>query len=450
MAAPAAPIRPVPMAPGRLPLLGHAAKLLRAPLPFLSSLPATGDLVEIQLGTQSAYVVCTPELAHHVLTDSRTFDKAGLPYELIKPLLGNGLITSTHTPHRRQRRLVQPAFHPQRLASYAESMNIQIAAELGTWREGATIDVYERMGAVATRTAAATMFAADVAGPALTEMSQSLTIFLAGMYHRVLDPTGLLGRLPTPGNRRYRHALHTLHVLVDDIITAYRRSGRDHGDLLSTLLSARGQDDDEPLSDSEIHDQVINLFVAGAETTASTASWALHLLATHPAIARQVETEIEGVLHGRRACHSDLPQLDLIRRVITETLRLYPPVWLSCRATTTATTLGGHPIPADRTIMWSPYLLHRHPGLYTEPHRFDPSRWSDDCAKTPRGAFVPFSLGARRCIGDQFAMTEVTLIIAAVVGARWRLRPLSEADAVPAPRTMTLRPVRLPVRLSRG
>lgn len=440
---------PVPMAPGRLPLIGHTLQLFRTPWEFLASLPALGELVEIRLGTLTAYVACSPKVVHDVLTNSRTFDKGGPMYDKLRPLIGNGLISSPYEEHRRQRRLVQPAFQADRLAAYTDVMRDQIVRELANWREGTVIDVHDRMYQVTTATAAKTMFSADIAEHAADQVARSLPVILAGVYRRAMDPTGVLGRLPTSANRRYHRALRAVHALVDDLIRAYRESGADHGDVLSMLLSAHDEDGGA-LSDAEVHDQVISLFLAGTETAAATAAWVCHFLALHPKVADEVAAEADTVLDGRPVGWEDLPRLTTTQRVINEALRIYPPVWLGTRTATEDTSLAGHHLKAGSVVLWSPYPLHHQDDLHPDPDRFDPDRWSSERTRAlERCAFVPFAVGARQCIGDRFGLTEVAVITATISGAGWRFRPLPEDTVVPAPRTLTLHPRRLRLRLER-
>ncbi|MGP3922106.1 cytochrome P450 [Streptomyces sp. 8N616] len=444
-------ISAAPAAPGTLPLLGHAVALLRNPLPFFASLPASGDLVQVRLGPQRVYVVCDPELTHQVLRDERTFDKGGLIFNRIREALGNGLGTCPHSEHRRQRRLTQPAFHPARLPGYARVMTEQISAVTGSWRDGRTVDVFPDMQAITARTLVATMIAgAALTDTAFTEMLEDLNRTQKGFYKRMFMPPPL-DRLPVLGNRQYDRARARIRRNISSIIADYRASGTDHGDLLSTLLAARdpvaSNGAGEGLSDTELIDQCTTFFFAGTETTASLLAWALHLVAHHPGIEEQLHAEADSVLAGGAATYDDLPRLEVTSRIITETLRLYPPGWLLTRTTTRDTRLGGHPLPAGATVAYSAYLIHHRADLYPDPERFDPDRWKNgrDATRPPRGTLLPFGEGARKCIGDVFATTEATLGLA-TIAARWRLEPVPGAQVRPSlgsilsPRGLHMRP----------
>jgi pentalenene oxygenase len=437
----------IPTAPAALPLFGHTLPLLRDPRSFLLSLPAQGDLVRIQIGPAAAVVVCTPELTHEVLCDDRTFDKGGFFFDRFRELLGDGIGTCPRSQHRRQRRLLQPAFHPQRLPDYAQTMVTQIAAAVGRWRNGQIIDVPTELMAITGRTLLATMFSNSLPAPVLHQALDDLAAIFAVLYWRMLTPPRL-DRLPTPGNRRYYHARTRLRHAIGSAVADRRIEGVDHGDLLSAMLAARDLDSGNgTLTDAEVVDQVVSFFIAGTETTALTVAWALHLLADHPAVERRLHTEIDPVLAGRAATHSDLPHLGLVNCIITETLRLYPPGWIISRVVTTDTRLGDHRIPAGATVIFSPYLIHHRSDLYPDPERFDPDRWLPEHANTVRrDAYIPFGGGARKCIGDQFGVTEAVLALATIT-AKWRMERLPGLRVRPAV-AASLRPRGLSLRVT--
>lgn len=437
---------PPPATPGALPLLGHALPLLRDPLRFLNSLPAQGDVVTVRIGPFKAMVVCDPELVHRLLTDDRTFDKGGVIFNRAREVFGNGVGTCPHRDHRRQRRLVQPAFHRHRLAGYAQVMADQVASVIGSWQEGQVIDVYTEMQTIATRVLVATMFASALSPSRLQQTRDDVAVVLRGIYRRTVMPAPL-DKLPTAGNRRYDRARARLRRVIGGVIAEYRASAIDRGDLLSILLSTSdsqiGGEGGQRLTDDEVCDQVITFFLAGTQTTAATLAWALHLLSQNPDIDARVHREAGAV---PAAPYQDLPALRLTGRVVMETLRLYPPVWFLTRAATKDTQLGGYPVRAGATIVYSPYLLHHRPDLYRDPERFDPDRWDSQAATSlPRGGFVPFGAGARKCLGDDFGTTEAVLALAAIT-ARWYLEPVSGRLVRAAP-SLELKPRSLLLRL---
>ncbi|NGO71429.1 cytochrome P450 [Streptomyces boncukensis] len=410
-------------APGALPVLGHAWELRTRPLEFLAALPAHGDLVEIRLGPSPGYVVCAPELLRHVLADSRTFDKGGPFFDKARALFGDSLAMARWAQHRWQRRQLQPAFQTARIAGYAEVMGEEVARMTRSWRAGSTVGLVDALNALALRIVTRSVLAAAAEDRAVAEFQRSLPPAVEGLYRRTLTPVPLLHSLPTPGNLRYFRARRRIRRATDDVIRAQRAAPPDDGGLVSLLLSARHGEHDGPLSDADIRDQLIVMIGAGSDTTANALAFAYWLLAGHPAAEERLHQELDDVLKGRPARFDDLDSLPYTRSVVSETLRLYPPGWFFTRATTAETELAGRRLPSGTTVLYSPYILHRHPGLFPEPERFDPDRWLPERADgTPRGALVPFGGGSRKCIGEQFALTEMALALAGI-SARWALRP---------------------------
>lgn len=431
-------------APGRWPVMGHTLAFLRHPLEFLACLPACGDLVQISLGPVRMVVVCSPELTHQVLREGRTFDIGGPFHEQIITIVGEGLATYAHEPHGRRRRLLQPAFSQDRLAVYATEMSRQLEAVLQTWQDGQVIDVLAAMNEITTRVSARTLFTAALSPEQSADFLHNLTTVLEGMFLRMFMP-GWLARAPLPVNRRFTRARSRVDALTYQVINTYRRDLADHGDLLSMMLAVRDEHGDA-LSDTEIRNQVLSFWMAGTETTATLLAWSLHLLAHHPHAAHRVYAEVDHVLGGRVAGHDDVARLDYTTRVLAETLRLYPPGWMFTRVLTTEATLAEVTLPAGTILLYSPYLIQRRPDLYPEPDHFDPDRWLPDrAAALPRGAFVAFGGGARKCIGDTFGLLEATLALATIT-ARWQLDPLPHTITRPRPRA-TLRPHPLHMRL---
>lgn len=434
----------VSIAPGALPVLGHTWSLLSDPLGFLTALPAHGDLVRIRLGPFEAIVVCTPELVRQVLLNDRIFDKVGPSFDRARDAFGDGLATCPHSMHRRQRRLVQPTFHPARFPGYAQIMTKHISGVTASWENGQILDILPEMATLTTRIAVETMFSNALPPAMLQAVRNDLHALLAGIYTRLIVPP-LLDKLLIIGNRRFNRARNHLLEIIRGVITDRRTDGADCGDLLSTLLTARDPTESQSLSDSEIVDQVITFFIAGSETTANALAWAVYLLACHPDVEQQLHAEVDAVLEGTAARFEDLPRLQLTGRVITETLRMYPPGWTLARTATTDTYLGEHPIPASTILIYSPYLLHHLPDFYPAPDHFDPGRWTDGLhTAPPREAFIPFAGGARKCIGDAFAITEATLVLA-TLAARWNLQLLPNRHVRPS-RSVVLRPCGLRMR----
>ncbi|MGW4382147.1 cytochrome P450 [Kitasatospora sp. NPDC004531] len=423
-------------APGGLPLLGHLPAMIRRPIAFLDTLPAHGDLVRVRIGPRDLYLVGAPELIRRVLTERDDFDRSGPLYAKIRTFLGNGLATCPHADHQRLRRIVQPAFQRALLPRYAETMTAETAALTARWRSGQTVDVTHEAFTLTTAVAVRTLFSAGLTADAAERLRHALDVLLRGLYRRVVLPATDL--LPTRARREYRRALRTWHAGVAAIIADYRARGRARDDVLSMLLGARDEHG-APLDERELADQVATLVLAGAETTSAALAWALRLVAEHPEVERKLHAEVDAGPAGQPARWSDLAQLPYAARVVGETLRLYPPAWAISRTTTRPLELGGARLPAGALVVCSLYLLQRRPELFPDPTRFDPDR------ALPHGAYLPFGLGATRCLGDRFGTVEATLALATVAG-RWRLRPAVAGAVRPVPR-LVLSPGPQPMRL---
>lgn len=447
-----APGATIPVAPNRWPLLGHVVPLLTTPLAFISSLPSLGNLVEIRLGPMKAVMVCDPELTRQVLVHDQVFDKGGPIFDRARDLVGDGLGTCPHSRHRRQRRLTQPAFQHARLPGYARTMTEQIGIVVSGWHDGQDLDVLAEMQTLTQRVMLATMFSTSLPPQVLQQSVGDVTAFVRGITKRAVMPAWMR-RLPTPGNRRYQQAIGRIRATVAAIIADRQAQPAGGEDLLSALLAARDTEASGAaaapgpgrLSHAEACDQVITFFFAGAETLAITLGWALHLLASHPAILGRFHTEIDAVLGGRMPSWDDLPRLELTRRIITETLRLYPSGGLVSRTVTTDTRLGGHALPAGTSVLCSAYLIQRRPDIYPDPGVFDPDRWLARGDDPTRGTFLPFGGGARSCIGERFALTEAVLALAAVA-TRWQLDPVP-GSRVKSPAIILMRPAGLRLRV---
>ncbi|MFJ4468537.1 cytochrome P450 [Streptomyces sp. NPDC089424] len=436
-------------APGIFPPVSHAIALFRRPLDFLNSLPAQGDLVELRLGPQRAWMLCDPRLVHRMLLDPHTFDKGGTQYDRLGALMGNGIVTCPQSEHRRQRTLLQPGFQPSRIAAYTALMAEEAGALCRGWRAGEAVDVTAAMMTLTTRVTSRVLFSGSLDAERSAVVRDCLAAVVRGLFVRTVVPVDAVFRVPTPANRRYRDALRRLHGLIDAII-AERRAAPPREDLLGTLLAAReGTDHDAPdgngealpgITDQEIHDQVLTLLLTGVETTAMCLASAFGLLAVNPEAERALHREVDAVLpDGRAPGHEELTRLEYTRCVVTETLRARPPGWLFTRITTRETELGGRRLPRGAMVLYSPYLLHHDAASFPEPERFLPERWLPERqSAVPKGAMLPFAAGNRKCIGDRFAVAEAMVGVAAVA-ARWRLRPVPGRERRPRP-AVTLGP----------
>ncbi len=410
----------VPVAPGRWPFLGHTPAMLRKRFAFTASLREHGEVVKIHLGPMPAYFVTSPRLTHDVLvTEGASFGK-GAMFDKFRPYLGTGLLLSDGDFHRRQRRLIQPAFHHDRIAHYAGTM-ARAATELAeSWRPGEIRMIDEDMQALAVTIVGEALFSTEIGERAIAEARRSVFVIIKQGMIRALSP-GFVEHLPVPGNRQFDQAIARMRAIVFEVIANWRAEGADHGDLVSMLLLARDEGGDG-MTDEQTYDEVLSLLTGGIETTAIALAWAFHEIARHPEVERRVHAEVDAVLAGRPVSFDDVAKLTYTGQVVNEVLRMYP-VWILMRRATADIRLGDVSIPAGTEVVVSPHALHFDPANYAQPDRFEPDRWAPGRPEAPRGAFVPFGAGARKCVGYSFAQHEIVIAVA-TIAARWRLVPV--------------------------
>jgi len=384
------------------------------------------------------HVVSNPEWIKDVLvTHQSNFTKSRM-LQRARVLLGDGLLTSEGEFHKRQRRLVQPAFHRDRLAGYAQAM-VECAANCREeWRADAIVDVAREMNRLTLSVVARTLFSADVSEEA-DEIRAALSVVLE-LFETVLMPfSEWLEKLPLPSVRRFERARDRLDQTIYRMIAERRKSGEDKGDLLSMLLFAQDEDDSGGMSDKQVRDEALTLFLAGHETTANALTWAWYLLSQNPHAETQLHEELDRVLDGRLPSLDDLPQLRYTEMVFAESMRLYPPAWAIGRMAIEDYRIGEYTIPKGSILLMSPYVVHRDPRWFPEPGRFDPLRFvPETAALRPKFSYFPFGGGARVCIGERFAWMEGVLLLA-TLAQRWRLR-LDPAQVVDTKALITLRP----------
>ncbi|MFJ3666304.1 cytochrome P450 [Streptomyces sp. NPDC090106] len=449
---PGTPVTPVPdlgeppLAGGAVPVLGHGLKLLRDPLAFMSQLREHGDVVRLRLGPKTVYAPTTPALTG-ALALNPDFIIAGPLWESLEGLLGKeGVATANGPRHRRQRRVIQPAFRLDAIPGYAAVMEEEAHALTERWRPGETIDCTSESFRVAVRIAARCLLRGDFMDERAERLCVALATVFRGMYRRMVVPLGPLYDLPLPPNRKFNAALADLHLLVDEIVAERRASGQKPDDLLTALLEAK-DDNGDPIGEQEIHDQVVAILTPGSETVASTIMWLLQVLAEHPEHADRVHDEVRTITGGRPVAFDDVRALTHTNNVVTEAMRLRPAVWILTRRAVKDTELGGYRIPAGADIVYSPYAVQRDPKSYTGNLDFDPDRWLPERVKdVPKYAMSPFSVGNRKCPSDHFSMAQLSLITAAVA-TRYRFEQVSGSnDATRVgitlrPHDLRLRPV---------
>ncbi|HEV3471216.1 MAG TPA: cytochrome P450 [Pyrinomonadaceae bacterium] len=431
---------------------GQMLAFRRDPLTFLARLAREhGDVARFRIGPQRAFLLSHPDLVRDLLVTHQERFHKGRALQRARRLLGRGLLTSEGDFHRRQRRLAQPAFHRQRINSYAATMVEYAERTSGRWRDGQTLDISQEMMRLTLAVVGKTLFDADVETEA-DEVGEALTEVMELFGYLMLPYSELLEHLPLPASRRFRRARARLDSVIYRIIEDRRRAAGDRGDLLSMLLLAVDEEGDRTgMTNEQLRDEVMTLFLAGHETTANLLSWAWFLLAQHPEAERRLHEELDAVLAGGRAPSADdTAALRYTEMVVAETMRLYPPAWTLGRLAVADHEAAGYHIPRGSLVLASQYVCHRDPRYFPDPERFDPERFTPEAkASRPQFSYFPFGGGVRRCIGEGFAWTEATLILAALA-RRWRVRLLPGRPVETQPR-ITLRPGKggIPVRLER-
>jgi cytochrome P450 len=423
---------------GRWPL-GTLGDFQRDQLGFYVDCARYGDVVATRLGPRRALLFYHPDAIEEVLvTRSRDFVKSP-GVKLLRPLLGEGLLLSEHDFWLRQRRLVQPAFHRQRVAGYGDVMSAYAERHLADWKEGEVRDVHAEMMSLTQAIVAKTLFDAEVSDEA-HEVGDATRVLMQDFGARIGSLLQLLPTwLPTPGNLKVRRAIARLDRVVYRIIAARRGNGGDRGDLLSILLDAQDADDGTRMTDRQVRDEVMTLFMAGHETTAVALSWTWYLLAQHPEVDARLAEELRTVLGPRAPTAADLPRLRYTEAVVSEAMRLYPPAYAMGRMSAVPTEIAGHALAAGVVVILPTFVVQRDPRWFDEPEAFRPERWEDErTRRNPRYAYFPFGGGPRQCIGNGFATMEACLILAAIA-QRFRLALEPGQRVTPTP-YVTLRP----------
>ena len=415
-------------------------EIARNPLAMMMSMRREhGDIARWKIGPRAIYLFSHPDLIRDVLvTNGKNFTKSrGL--ERAKRLLGNGLLTSEGEFHLRQRRLAQPAFHKQRIASYASTMSDYAGRTSDRWKNGETVDMHTEMMRLTLGIVARTLFDADVEAEAAT-IGDALTTAFESFSFALIPFTEYLDRLPIPSVRRFNAARATLDRAIYRIIDERRKSGEDRGDLLSMLLMATDTEGDgSGMSDTQLRDEALTIFLAGHETTANALTWTWYLLSEHPEVEARLHEEVDGVLDGRAPAFDDMQSLPYTRMVLSESMRLYPPAWGIGRRALEPFEARGFQIPGGAVVLMCPYIVHRDERFFPDPERFDPDRWMPDkISERPKFAYFPFGGGNRVCIGEQFAWMEGVLLIAALA-QKWKMQ-LDPSQRVEVQPLITLRP----------
>src|ERR1700681_1716187 len=407
-----------------------------------------GDLAYMRLGPQHAFVVSDPDAIRDILVANQANFTKSRMLERAKVLLGDGLLTSEAELHTRQRRLVQPAFHRDRLVRYASDMVTCAERARDTWQPGVELDmhtgldIHKEMTRLTLAIVGRTLFSADVSSDA-DEIGRAMTQIFELFDTLLLPFSDWIQKLPIPPVRRFEKARDKLDQIIYGLIAERRASGQDTGDLLSMLLLAQDDGADigktRQMTDKQVRDEALTLLIAGHETTANALTWTWYLLSQNLAAEARMHEELERVLAGRLPTFDDVTRLPYTTGVFAESLRLYPPAWAIGRRAREEYSIDDYTIPAKSILLMSPWVVHRDPRWWPEPECFRPERWSPEAAeKRPKFAYFPFGGGTRVCIGERFAWAEGVLVLA-TLAQRWMMR-LVPGHPVATQAVITLRP----------
>ncbi|MDQ3280022.1 MAG: cytochrome P450 [Acidobacteriota bacterium] len=400
------------------------------PLRFLTRVSnAYGDTVHFRIARAHLYFFRHPEHVRDVLVTRNASFLKGLALQRTKIVLGEGLLTSEGELHKRQRRLAQPAFHRERIQHYGEVMVEKGLVARDRWRDGEELDIAHEMMRLTLAVVAKTLFDADVEESA-DEIGAALTELIL-MFPVLLNPLApLILRMPfMPQVRRFRSALAQLDRVIYGIIEERRRAGVDRGDLLSMLLLATDvEGDNTGMSDLQLRDETMTIFLAGHETTANALAWTWYALARNPHVERELHRELDEVLGNRPPTPADYPNLRYTEMVLAESMRIFPPAWGIGRYAHEEVEIGGYHLPKEALVVVSQWVTHRDPRFWPDPEKFDPLRFAPDAkAQRPRMSYFPFGAGPRICIGEGFAWMEGVLLLA-TIAQKWRFEKGPDVD----------------------
>jgi cytochrome P450 len=411
----------------------------RDTLQFLLDVYRYGDLALTYYGPFPIYIANSPDVIHDILVEQAArFYKSTQNKSALDPILGSGVFTSDGDLWKRQRKLVQPAFHARRIGAYADIMVKYAVQMVDRWESGATLEIDREMTALTMSVITKAMFGADVSSEAKA-FTEILTPVLEIANKRLDAVFPLPVWIPTPNNLRLKAAVAKIDRILQRFIDDRRMSGEDTGDLLSMLLMAQDADDGETMSDKQVRDEAITVFGAGHETTATALMWTWYLLSQHSEVEAKLLAELDSVLGGRTPTLDDLPNLPYTEMVVKEAMRLYPPAFAAARDSIADVTVAGYRLKKGSPIIINIYGVHRDERYFPNPEQFIPERFSPENEKNiPKYAYLPFGAGPRVCLGNMFAMMEARLILA-TVAQRVRLSLAPGHPVVPG-RVFTLRP----------
>jgi len=414
---------------------------------FLDLARTYGPVASFRIGRRQLFLVSDPDLIEQVLVADAKYYIKHFGARVFKPALGNGLVTSEGAFWLRQRRLIQPAFLKTRVAAYAPIMAQLTEVMLARWQAGAAVDIETEFSGLTSAIALKTLFGLDEHGDR-ERLNGALHLAFELMTGRLSWPFQIPTWVPTPANQQLKRAIAELDGVINGFIAAGRARREPGSDLLSTMIAAQGEDGAQ-MTDRQLRDEAMTLYLAGHETTALTLAWAWYLIACHPQVEAKLADEWCAVLAGRSPNAEDVAALPYTNAVISESMRLYPPVYVIGREATRDLEIGGYRVKRGYTVLMSQWVSHRDFRFFPDPERFHPERWSDGlAARIPKYAYYPFGGGQRMCVGSNFALMEAAIVLA-TVGQRYRftIKPDAVIDVKPQ---ITLLPIAgIPATLER-
>lgn len=432
--------RPIPGPRGH-PILGSIREIQRDNVQaFMDAWRQYGDIVHFR-GPLTINLVVHPDYVQHVLRDNYdNYERPTFVADKLKSIVGEGLVAAEGVRWQHARKMSQPAFHPNLVTSSAAIFSETTAEMLAQWgakaERGVELDVKSEMMHLTLANLGKALFKADWRQQ-VDEVEPIVALALAHTHRRLTSPVDPQ-RFPVASTKAFNAGLEKLDRIIYDVIRGHRNDDGDSDDLVSILLEVR-DDDGNALTDEQIRDEVIGFFIAGHETVSSALSWTWYLLSKNPDSWRRLRAEVDEVLGGRTPTADDVPKLEYTTRVLLESMRLYPPIFVLMRCPKEDDEIGGYHVPAGSNVVLCAYVTHRHPDFWENPEGFDPDRFTPERSKgLHRMAYFPFSGGPRKCIGNTFAMLQMPIVLA-MVTQRFRLNLVPGTKVVPEP-AISLRP----------
>lgn len=428
-----------PPGPDAMAMLSAVPQLLQDRLAWIMGIHRRyGDVVRLPFGFRTLYAVSHPDIIRHILVSNvKNYSKGSMFENLSTSLMGNGLATSEGAVWQRQRRWMNPHFSHDTLVGLVDAMMTSIEYQMDSWSDAALkgdkVDFSREVQVLSGSIVARTLLGASIQERDLRRMAEELKWALSHLALRAMVPFEVVHKAPLPSNRRFARAVDLFHTVLYREIREQKQRGVPSSTLISKMLEAVDPETGERMDEKEIYDQVMTLLVGGMDTSGDTLFWTLYSLAKHRHVMARVRDEVDGVLGGRAPTYEDVQKLPYLRRVIDETLRLYPPSWATARETLGPDNLGGYDVPAGTNVLLLSYVIQRRPEFWTDPETFDPDRFLPERSQGRHPlAYFPFGGGQRKCIGFQFALLELTLAISTIM-QRFDLDFVDLDGVTPAP-----------------